>query len=218
MLPDHVPGLQTPSTQGYPFHLTVFVPRRNTRRQPTHPFPLFYSTICFCHFHRVLFLPHLPPALGVATFPGLRCYQVVASVRPSPVRLQPRLKPDHHGETGPCGYLYWWMLAMLLFYVSVYTSHWEIFVFNCILCACKTDARPAPPHPFVGQVTFSLRRHGVQDARGRGGGHGSKRQCWSVQKSHKWFLMLLLLLFSVCVGQNCIGHQTFESCRGKKKS
>lgn len=112
------------------------------------------------------------------------------------------------------------MLAMLLFYVSVYTSHWEICFQLCIVCACKTDARPVAS--LLSQVTISLRRHGVHGASPSHWGHGGEKG--RIRETTLKRARISQLIFECCC---CYFFFFFraelywspnpESCKGKKK-
>lgn len=79
--------------------------------------------------------------------------------------------------------------------------------FNCVSCALAKRTLAQPQRiPFLARwlclcvVMASMERlHGIKDT--QGGGGADQRD--DVQESHKWFLMLLLLLFSVCRAELC---------------
>lgn len=176
-----------------PFHLAIFVPTAKLIRSPSF-IPRLVSSFFFVTFPRsTVFTACLPPALGVAAFPGLRCYRVAAS----PVRLQPRLEPNPDGEE--------WSL-----WLSVLVNAGHVVV----LCTClyltlemyrvrlqkkkqkqKKAARPAashhppPPFYFCSQATFPSCRHGARGASPSSASKGERggRRCWSVHGSHNWF-------------------------------
>lgn len=132
MLPDHVSRLQ------------IKRPHRSLSSHHQQPprwcFPLLYVIVFFISMEYCVYLFFSScSAPRVTAFPGFWCYQVGASIQPSPVRLDPNNMKYIlvNLSVGKC-----WSCYVL--FVSVNTSHWEFSLLTVYCCLCYQQNGHSP--------------------------------------------------------------------------